>query len=101
MYSRGRLEPKKTWFHTYETGRRYGTSSFLKSEFDPIVSSSLFDKFTVERDASRLGEVVAPRNQIQSYSSPILSGAQWSARDLRPRSEERGAGTRGCPLPAQ
>jgi hypothetical protein len=37
MYSRERLEPKKTRFHTYETGRRYGTSSFLKSEFDPIV----------------------------------------------------------------
>nr|GLL16978.1 ribosomal protein L16 [Ipomoea trifida] len=89
MYSRGRLEPKKTWFHTYETGRRYGTSSFLKSEFDPIVSSSLFDKFTVERDASRLGEVVAPRNQIQSYSSPILSGAQTSVPEAKKEGQEQ------------
>ncbi|OIT36919.1 hypothetical protein A4A49_63655 [Nicotiana attenuata] len=43
-------------------------------------SSSLFEKCTVERDASRLGEVVAQKKKIQSDSSPILSGAQWNAR---------------------
>lgn len=62
MYLRGRLELKKIWFYIYEIGRRYGMSSFLKSEFDFIVLFFLFDKFIVERDVSWFGEVVVLRN---------------------------------------
>jgi len=70
-----KLEPKKTWFHTHETGRRYGTTS------SPQKANSIqFEKCAVERDASRLGEVVAPIDQIKSDSSPILPGAKSKAR---------------------